>query len=70
MMADSSALNDEENHLMYVDLLSVSVSVNTDSVGGLSAAVQPLRQLLLQLQKFQVALWVPLTDVEDDLEPF
>lgn len=47
------------------------MSVNTDSAGGASAAaVQPLRQLLLQLQQFQVALWVPVTDVEDDLEPF
>lgn len=59
--------------LMHSDLLLVSVSVNTDSAGGASAAAaaaQPLRQLLLQLQQFHVALWVPLTDVDEDLKPF
>lgn len=48
----------------------MSVSVNTDSVAGAAAAVQPLQQLLLQLQEFQVTLRVPLTYVEDDLEFF
>lgn len=41
---------------MYFNLLLAYVSVNTDSVGGASAAVQPLRQLLLQLHEFRVAL--------------
>lgn len=65
------AMNVKEKSLRCIDLSSVPVSVNTDFVGGASAAaVQPLWQLLLQLQEFQVALWALLTDVEDDLKPF
>lgn len=52
------------------DLLFLFAIVNTDSASAGFAAVQPLRQLPLQLQQLQVALWVPLADVEDDLKPF
>lgn len=32
-------------------------------------AVQPRRQLVLQLQQFEVRLWVLVTEQEDDLQP-
>lgn len=32
-------------------------------------AMQPRSQQLLQLQQFEVGLWVLVTEVEDDLQP-
>lgn len=45
--------------------------MNTNSVRRVSSlpAMQPCRELLLQLQQLQVGFWVLVTEEEDDLQP-